>query len=102
MILNDRLPRSQMTMTLDIRYGSAHAAITNILWVRKLTTIWVQVMLTIEQKLNRLEYSRQILTRFSANLAALPNECLPRMKRGVSGYAGATEVYCKTQRRMCN
>lgn len=63
MVLNDRcLSVKQTAKFIGISSGSVHAVLTEILGMSELSARWVPKMLTPDQKLQRVNISRTLLT----------------------------------------
>ena len=70
MVMNDRRVTVKLVAeTVGISVGSLHAALTEILGMKKLSARWVRRMLTPDQILKWLEISRTLLARFQSDPA---------------------------------
>lgn len=64
MVMNDRRVTIQHVASTIISFGSVQLIVSDVLHMNKLSARWVPIMLTQDQKLTRLNISRELLTRF--------------------------------------
>ena len=96
MVMDDRrITIRYIAETMGISYGSVQSVLTDVLGMRKLLARWVPRMLTPDQKLTRLQISRQLLDRFQADPADFTKRLVTQDETWVHHFDPESKVQSK-------